>query len=299
MLRRLGTVGVTFVVAFGSGHLLQSGGLNSHPRATAATIADASITPLAANAPLGQIKPDPSARAPFLPDLPQTVTALPQPGANLAGRVAALDRQRQEIGGPSKARYDDFGKICPRPSLSVTPASDGLMTILYNSPCDPEARLVVETGAITADLATDAMGRAVLSLPVLDAAGRVTVQGAAGGALTVTRPFPMSALPARIIVSSDVADSLSLGTGETLPLGDTAANQAWTQPLKDGAAPILHAMVTPRTCGQQLTARVAILGGTTAPRVADVSVEMPDCGFTGESVLVPLDLRAGEMAAAG
>jgi len=291
MLRRLGTAGAACALAFGSAYLLQSGGLSPKPKVAIAAIADATIIPLTADVP-GQQPETPMALRPLaLPDLPQTSTILPQAGPQLPERVAALDPDWRMPGGASQARYDDFGQTCPATSLSLTPAGEGMMAVLYENPCDAGARLILEHESIMAAVTANAKGRATLAFPVLNPSGRVTVLSDTGEDLTLARPFDGGSSP-RIVVSSDSAAALTLGSGSAIVIGDKAAPLAWTDVLHDGTQPILRAAVTAETCGQDLTARVTITGKPA--RTNEISLAMPDCTAIGQTVLFPLPAQAAK-----
>lgn len=295
MLRRLGTVGMTFAVAFGSGFLLQHGGFDPKPKAEIPPIANATIVPLAADVPIRKPETQAGFRPLALPDLPQTATSLPQPGLGLSGRIAALDSQGMMPDGASEARYDDYGRTCPATSLSLTPAGDGSMIVLYANPCDAGAHLIVQHEGIAATLTADGKGRAMMVFPVLSSSGRVTVLSDTGEDLSVLRPIRTASAP-QVVVSSDMAGALTLATGKAQPLGDADPPLAWTQPLAEGTTPLLRASVTRETCGQDLVAHVVITGGPSV-RAADITVAMPDCTSVGQAVLVPLEAPSAEARA--
>lgn len=295
MLRRLGTAGLTFALAMGCGYLVQN--VRIAPRTeTAEVITDSSITPLTADTLLPRSEAPMATRPLALPDLPATPSALPAPGAGLAGRIAGLDPDKSLPDGAWKTRFDEFGMVCPRTSLSLTPAGDGMMTLLYANSCDAGVRLIVAHDGIAAAQAADATGRAVATLPVLDAAGRVTVLNDMGEDLSIARAFDGATGSPRIVVGSNMPAALSLGSGKALPLGDGKAPMAWTQTLDD-AAPVLRAAVTAQTCGQDLLADVRITGGTAENRATEVAIAMPDCSQTGQTVLIPLSDMPGALAA--
>lgn len=295
MLRRLGTAGITFAVALGSGYLLQSGGLNPEPTVPAETLEDATITPLTGKASLKQPETPRALRPLALPDLPRTPTSLLQPDPNLANRIAGVDRHWQGISGASLARYDDFGKTCPPTNLSLTPAEDGMMTVHYANPCDAGARLIVQHDAIAADLVADAQGRATVSLPVLDTVGRVTVLSDTGQDTTISRSFAAPAVP-RVVVTSETAGAFRLASGNAVPIGDRDAPLVWTEMLQNAAQPLLQATVTPQTCGQDLAAHIRFIGLRT--EATEITVAMPDCTAVGQTVLVPLSPATGDRYAA-
>ncbi len=293
MLRRFGTAGVTFALAFGSAYLLQNGGLNPKP-VRQEPISNVTITPLTAEITAGDASTPMALRPIALPELPRAGTALPEPGAALAQRIAAIDPNWRRPEGASLARYDDFGQTCPTTRLSLTPTGDGLMTVLFSNPCDAGAHLVMQHDGITVEMTADTEGRAVLSFPILNRSGRITLQSDSGETLALTRVFD-GQYPPRIVIRSDMAGALSLGSGTAVALGDKGNPIGWTDTLQGEPQPILRAKVTPQTCGHDLTARVTVTGAT--PRSDDITLSMPECSAIGQSVLYPL--TSDERYAAG
>lgn len=227
------------------------------------------------------------------------------------------------VSPPSDAQMslDGFGMACGS-EVAAAPAPGGMIRLTLRAPCDPGATATVEHGEISFKAALGASGQMTLDVPAFrtDARIRVSVGAAKPTELVVQVPdaaeFDRVALVGADVVAMSI-HALEFGAGAgsgghvsaqrphqpsqsegtVIRLGDPILSEPkfaeiysypTAQSERQGTVRIsVAARVTEANCGT--TARVQTIhstGGGIPPRVADLSVPMPDCDAVGRIMVL-------------
>lgn len=325
--RRIVTAGSTFLLALGTGHLMQN------PDALQALFgngADAAPPPVAEKAaapeppPARESRLDGGAAAlrqaavsglPDLPALQPAAFAVPRaawPPADLpAPAVPAA------MAEPAPA---PLGQGCAQPRLALSAAPSAMIDAVLDAPCHPGTRVVLRHAGLGFALVLSETGRTQARIPAFEAEALVSVEFALGEATSAAVPVPdlvryrriglqiqdgaswhLSALesgaapgsPGHVTPAAPRDPATTAGGYMTL-LGDAAAAppllaEVYTLPAALSDVEIeIEAEVTAATCGTELVGRTVRMQGDRAPVEAALALAMPPCDAIGDLVILPL-----------
>ena len=306
--RRAATVVVVLLIAFLSGHLMQ--------------------TILAEDAPVARVKDAPDA-APVMRSLEEP-RPLPTPPA--ATLVPILDRPvilRDRAEEPPRDQETQARNCDPR--LFATPAPAAMVTVTVRATCDPNAHVLVRQGNLRAVQRTNADGRLNLRLPALDE--RVEIEVTIGDqVLSAEAHVPEAANFQHVALSWSGPQMLRLnafefgaprnsvghvwsgapkspvrasrGTGGFLtrlvteqgPSLEIYSLPTGRSPLRGVVRLAVEAKVTAETCGRVAKARAYQPTAFRRLSETDVEVALPDCDRVGEVVVLQNLLRDVRLA---
>lgn len=308
-LRRVATVVGVLLVAFLSGHVMQTWLADDKPVASVTQAPDAAPTLKSVQEP----KPLPTPPAATLMPILETPPVLPT---------------RPMDGTPDMQARLSTG--CD-PRLFLTPAPAGTFSLSFRAPCDGEAEVEIRQGPLVATQRLDRTGRLALRIPALS--DEVAVQVALGDTtlsaeLTVpdALDFQHVALiwhgPQMLKLNAfefgaarneighvwsgapKTPTRASRGTGGFLTrLTSDRGPSAEIYSLPTGRAPlrgvvrlVVEAEVTTESCGKVVRARAIQPTAFRRTSETDVEVALPDCDRIGETVLLQNLLRDMRLA---
>lgn len=316
LVRKLALGVATVSVAFGAGHLVQSGN-DKGPRVQADVIpgaaragdgaAVAAPTALEPAATAKASPPDPTAGAldKTLPDNDVTVG----PTAAVIMAEATSDMPAGPI--PAAPARDAAPDATCAPALTVTPRDRAMLDVMLVAPCAKAARVVLRHGGLALTAQTGATGALSITIPALDSAGAVSVTLKDGTTAESAAPVEMAGLR-RFAVQwlSDDAIQLQIyengaafgapgnvsaarprGAGYLVALGDNRADlplmsEIYTYPAPSVPVQVtLEAEVTAANCGQEVLGQTLdSMDGTVKTR--DITLTMPGCDAVGDILVL-------------
>lgn len=305
-IRRAATAVVVLLIAFLSGHIMQTILVDTAPVSSVGDAPDAAPTIRTLEDP----KPLPVPPAATLVPILDTPPVLP-------------DRALQA---------DERARRACEPRLFLTPAPAGTLTITFRAPCDPGHRLRIRQGAVEFAQDLDAEGRLSLRMPAFTE--DVVIEARLGevlltGALTLPQALDFQ----HVALVWDGPQMLGLNAFEFGAARNEMGHVWWGAPkspvrasrgsggfltrfVSDGGPSVeiytlpaahsaltgvvrlvVEARVTGKTCGQ--VARARAIQPTAFRRISesDVEVALPDCDRIGEVVLLQNLLRDMRLAA--
>ena len=308
-VRRVATVVAVLVIAFLSGHVMQTWLVDDAPLASAPTGPDAA------------------------PALESVTDPKPLPTPPAATLVPILERPPVLPSRPMDAEQDTLAAApaaCD-PRLFLTPAPAGTFTLSYRAPCDAHAAVTIRQGPLLATQNLDSDGRLTVRIPALSEKLSVAVtldqitlsadllvsdaldfQHVAliwdGPQMLRRNAFEFGAARNEIgHVWSGAPKSptrASRGTGGFLTrLISEDGPSVEIYSLPSGRAPfrgvvrlVVEAEVTEATCGRVVRARAIQPTAFRRTSETDVEVALPDCDRIGETVLLQNLLRDMRLA---
>jgi hypothetical protein len=303
-------VAATFLLAAATGQLMQR---DSAP----------DIRP----APVAALPLHPSVAMIAVSDAPGEVVSLPA----LPDRRPAADLGLTRAASAADVVYDDYGRSCAAPSLTLTPGAQATLTFALAAPCYPDATVTLRHETLVFAIRTDAQGRFTGTLPALARDVRLeallpgnerlaAISGVQGlealNRVVVLANAPDLALNAfeygaefgslgHVRADTPRAPDTALGGYLTL-LGDPAATppalaQVYTAPAGMGDVTLeLDAALTPETCDRDLRATLlrVLAGRPEARGPLALTLAMPACDGVEGAVLLPLPGMPVALAAA-
>lgn len=309
-IRGIVTVAATFLLAAATGHLMQK---DSAPAERVELAATGTGHPsLALITAIGVL-----ADAPPMPALPLR-KPVADPGIERAASAADVV-------------YDDYGRSCAAPTLTLIPGPAATLGVVLAAPCFPDATVTLRHDALIFAIRTDAEGRFAGTLPALTREARleallpgtewVAATASVQGLDVVNRVVLLSTAPNMHLnafeygaefgsighVRADAPRAPDTGLGGYLTLlGDPLAvpprlAQVYTAPASLSDVTLeLDADVTAETCTHDLHATMlrVLAGRAEAGGPQALSVAMPDCDGVEGAVLLPLPGMPIALAAA-
>lgn len=316
LVRKLALGVATVSVAFGAGHLVQSG--SDHGPKGAVT--KAHLTSGTTNAGTGATdageakplatqlasQPGPAFADPTVGTVDKTLVKsarAPEP----AVIIFDADAAQPETG---EAGEVVLSSACA-PTLTVTPRDGAMLDVLLFAPCAKDARVILRHGGLALSAHTTKTGALSLMLPALDSAGQVSVTLKDGTLVEAVAPVEMAGLR-RFAVQwlSDDAIQLQIyedgaafgapgnvsaarpqGAGSLAVLGDASADlplmsEIYTFPQT--AIPVqvtLEAEVTAANCGRDVLGQtLESVDGTV--KTSDITLTMPGCEAVGDILVL-------------
>lgn len=316
-MRRVLTVGATFLLAAATGHLMQNGEAIGARLLGARHIPDSigtlEVTKVESVANIVVPGPAAAGTRSYSPATPAMLPALPRrlvPEDNGIHRtIPAVDPQ-----------HDAFGQGCAAPALTLTPAPGAAIHIDLTAPCHTSAPVSLRHGGIGFGARTDAAGRFTATLPALAQYARVVADLPGGERVQAAITAPGLESVNRVAVSWQAAGDLQLnayeygamfgGAGHVHPAAPRQTGTdlgGYLTALGDASLPVplrvqiytapadmtdihfaLEAPVTTASCNRDLTATTVRALAGTPPDSTALSLSMPECGSPGEAVIMPL-----------
>lgn len=306
-MRRVATVVAVLLIAFLSGHVMQTWLADDRPMASVTSAPDA--------APVIKSVEDPKP----LPT-PPAATLMP-----ILERPPILPRRAQD----DDVLADSSTGCDPR--LFLTPAPAGTFSLTFRAPCDGGAKVTLRQGPLQVAQTLDDTGRLTLRLPALTEDVSVTVTlGDATLAADLIVPeandFQHVALiwtgPQMLRLNAfefgaarneighvwsgapKTPTRASRGTGGFLtrlishsgPSSEIYSLPTGRAPLRGVVRLVVEAEVTEATCGRVVRARAIQPTAFRRLSETDVEVALPDCDRIGETVLLQNLLRDMRLA---
>ncbi|MGQ0565500.1 MAG: hypothetical protein ACT4OK_10560 [Gemmobacter sp.] len=329
-IKRKITLGAaTLAVAFGAGHLVQSGksGKTATEVADAAEARPTAITPLAASAEPDS-GPPPVAVASVVARFPSAsnpppaapLTDVPPPVPVSTGPATAT--VPGPVQPPAAAEQVDACRV----TLDVSAGANGMLDLTLLSPCQPSTRVVLRHGGLAVTGRTSGGGALFTALPAMEPLGEVSAMFPDGTIARGAAPVDLSGVQ-RVAVQWMADDRFALNafqggaafgapghvhagakgqadaaTGWMMPLGDASVDlpmlaEVYTWPVAPTEVAIdIEAPVTEATCDRELLGETLDSRAGTVTR-SDITLAMPDCAAVGDFLVLNY-LRAGMTTAA-
>lgn len=267
------------------------------------------------------------------PLLPAPETPLPRPPASTLPSPGAPGAPATISVAP--APISPVGADACAARLTATAASQGLILIRFEAPCDKGMSAVLRHGPLSVTARLDDTGTLDMALPALDAAGEVTLRLPGGGDHAVAAPVDLTGLR-RVALQWQGQDGLELHAFEGGAIDYTGpghisaeypglstetglpAKGGWLMRLGDDSAPLpqhadiytfpadpavpvrltVEAPVTASTCDSELLAEAALAVGGKSPRVDEITLAMPGCDAQGDYVVLNYPAEGTKLLAA-
>lgn len=310
--RRLAVATATLAVAFGAGHLVQSGfEENRAPRTAAASVVPRTITPLAASAEAEQVPPTPvDAPSEIVPLVP--IATGEEPAAPLATPMPPAAEQAASAAATDCAL-----------SMDVAAGPQASIDVILRAPCKPDTRVVLRHGGLAVTARTSATGALFVSLPALDAGGEVSALLSDGTSIAGAAPVALAGVR-RVLVQWLGEDAFQLhafengaafgapghvhaaapvGLGLLRQLGDSGVDlpmlaEVYTFPAGSPRVDIqIEATASPATCGREILGEAIDVDGGRMNRL-DLTLEMPGCDALGDILVLNNPFAGTTLAAA-
>jgi hypothetical protein len=335
MKRKITLGAATLAVAFGAGHLVQSGGLGNavDRQADLAETRPTAITPLrgSAEAEVALSAAPPLALPAAAPTVSETTAAPPAPfAATLVPPLpASVAPQVPPVSAPA-------GLTAPAPAvpladacdttLDVIPGANGMLDLTLLAPCKPATRVVLRHGGLAVTGRTSDGGALFTALPAMEAAGEVSAmfpdgtvaRGAAAVDMGGIRRFAVQWMADDRFALNAYRDGAAFGEAGHVHVGSGKADpaQGWVMPLGDATVDLpmmaevytwpttpaeialdIEAPVTEATCNREMLAEMVESQGGTITR-SDIALAMPDCAAVGDFLVLNNHLAGMTTAAA-
>lgn len=200
-----------------------------------------------------------------------------------------------------------------------------MVALTLSAPCQPDARVAIDHGALHFTIATDADGKAEVLVPALSENALFVATMDDGNAAAVEMVVDTLSFYDRAVVQSDNGNGITLHAREfgaaydsdghvwaghprdasvaargqggfVTRLGDAAIPGAkiadvYTFPTSTATvvgdiALTIEVEVTTMNCGRQISAQVIEVSQATAPGVSALDVSLPDCDAVGDYLLL-------------
>lgn len=297
--RRVVLIVATLLLAFASGHLMQSGLLTEIVSVDDGSDAAPSL---------------PGARRdPALPAPPAATLApmdLPPPQIQ---RSESLNDSAATPGVAPDSRFSPYGLSCDV-MLDVEAVPGAMLQIEIDAPCHPDREVMIDhEGVVIADR-TNAFGHLSLKFPALEYRADLDVEVAGAGrqeiavvvpevmdyhrvvlAWTGDSPFRIRANEPRRTVWGEepgtVDDGIAARGGFLTRLGTDPTAEIYSFPIRARAQGRIvklrvEAEVTAANCDRVLTAAAHQAGAIGGTMVRPLSVKMPDCARIGDVIAI-------------
>lgn len=324
--RQTKTAVVTFLIAVGSGHLMQYG------VAGATKISTPAPRP-ALQEPIYEIETSnilsgalfaPQAIAPSIdPILPKTPGNAALPSRPLESLAVPTDTAVAPL-GDDQMNINGFGISCD-PQLAMTAQRGAMVKLSLVTGCKPETRVDISHSGISFTEETDAAGQLTLDIPALSSPAQFTIQVEGEDALATSVDLPDITDHDRVALQWSGANGLSIqalefgaepGTkghvsaddphsplrgmlahgGFLTRLGKNDSEDAGRVEIysfpsgttrRDGVVRLhVEAQVTPLTCGQTIEAHALQTRPSGSLRRIDLSVAVPGCDAVGNTLVL-------------